>query len=492
MPEIPKTFQTAINWIGGQSRFTFPVRAAYLYDLVYQVADAYIGGKGLADEELSRKSIGKKLAYLENDPNEELKKALRTFRKQRLRCERRDSITEDLFESLQVAASHVLEFAGVGEGKFESRVPLGVETVNSVSIETVEGYRSFDILHADVLEVPADLVIISTHANPEEPPSGQLVHALKKKGVEIDPNLIFQVVDKDTMWVCFQEIVCSETCVGSVLTARMKTSRELDNPQAYFDDAVKGIFSSIAALEYLGHRFRVINLPVIYGQRIVDYEAAIGSLLKNALRWLKKSDHAEKVNFVVYSSEDLAVWDSALNQAMGRSLVAAGSDEVLKGMVKELAHQLSVTQESAFSSAIVPLQQALSKPDSICIENICVFGRKLCELLSLHLVERHNLKLSPILLNNIETLRESKIVAPWICSYMHSLRIFGNETVHTRSSVKYVPKSLDQNDLIASLSAIKSLLAFWNGQIVDTENTREEGEQGAALDGDSAALHPRQ
>lgn len=231
MTEIPKTFQTAIDWIVGQSKTTFPERTAYLYDLIYQAADEYIVGKGLADEDLSRKSLGKKLAYLENDPNEELKKALKAFRKQRLRCERKNSITEELFTSLQVSASQVLKFAEVGEDEFVSRVPLGVETVNTVSIETIDGYRYFHILHADVFSVPADLTIISTHANPKEKPSGQLIHALQKKGVFIDPERILLVIDKDSMWTCFQTVTENST-TRAVLTARMKSSRHLEDPQS--------------------------------------------------------------------------------------------------------------------------------------------------------------------------------------------------------------------------------------------------------------------
>lgn len=447
-------------------------KAAYLFDLAYQAVDEYLTRAGLTSDksDVSRKSLGQRLSLLENDNNEEFKKAIKAFRSLRLRCERKPALSIELFRELQVGALNVVEAAAVGSNQFESRVPLGVHTVNSVSIETVEGYRYFHILHADVFRVPADLTIISTHANPEMPPSGLLVQALRKKGITVDPELIFQVTDRNTLWTCFQEVKADD-CVRAVLTARMRSSRHIEEPAVYFENAVKAIFSSIASLEYLGHRFRTINLPLIYGQRIVDYEAAIESLLRNALTWLKKSDHTEKVNFVVHRSDELQAWDSALNRVLGRSLVAAGSDQVLQGLVKELGHQMAEKSASPLAGAIIPLQQALVKTDSICIENVCVFGRKLCELISSELIRRHKLKLGAMLLNNIETLRQAKVVAPWICSYLHSLRIFGNETVHTRSAVKYVPKSLDQNDLIAALSAIKSLLAFWTNEALNPESS---------------------
>ena len=204
----------------------------------------------------------------------------------RLRCERTPLLTQDLIRNLQAAAALVIDAAELEKRPFVSRVPVGKRVVNSVSIETMQGYRYFEILHADALSVLSDVLIISTHANPSTAPSGQLVQALRKIGIKIDPEQVFQVISKERMWSCFH-VGGSDAPVRAVLTARMKGSSDLEDPQRYFDLAIQGIFSSIAGLEYLGHRFRVINLPLIYGQRIVDYQAAVESLLRNALIWLK-------------------------------------------------------------------------------------------------------------------------------------------------------------------------------------------------------------
>jgi hypothetical protein len=463
VPDKPSTFETAVDDIATRADLDLHQRADVLYDLVYQVADEYIIGRRFGGDEVARQSLGKKLAYLEKDPNEELKKALKRFRAHRLKCERKAALTEDMIAALQAAASQVVRASGLGNREFISRVPIGTRTINSVSIDSPRGYRYFHILHADVFSVPADLTIISTHADPTTPPQGQLVNALQKRGISIDPTRILLVVDRDTMWTCFQAVGDHDT-VRAVLTARMKTSRRLADPQAYFDTAIRGIFSSVASLEYLGNRFRTINLPVIYGQRIVDYQAAIESLLRHSLVWLRKSDYTESVNFVVYSSDELGAWNSAMNVTLGRSLVAAGSNEVLKGMTREVIEQLPALTGGTLSPVVEPLLQALSTPDRICVQNVCVFGRKLCELMCADLLRRREYAVSGDLCSNIERLRENVIVAPWICAYMHSLRIFGNETVHERSAAKYVPKSLDHNDLVAALSAVKSLLAFWRGQ----------------------------
>jgi len=485
MVNVPKftTFSDSIEVIASSTTLNSSEKITFLCEIVYKIVDEFILLQdSLVDKKvLSKKSIGKKISYINPESSGNIIEALSKFRTLRLRFAHCNVVTNDQIDHLLAQALEVIEVSGLGNLSFFTSMPLGVTTVNSVSIETSDGYRYFNILHADVLSVPGDLTVISTHANTEASPSGQIVNALKKKGIKIDPENIFQVIEKNSMWTCFQEF-SGDVPIKAILTARMKASKHLAEPEVFFDKAVKGIFASIAALEYLGHRFQVINIPLIYGSRIRDYQAAIESLLSNALVWLKKSDFTEAINFVIYSSEELTEWDFALNRILGRSVVAAGSDQVLKGIVKELSHQLANTSDEVLAGAIVPLQQSLEKTENICIQSVCIFGRKLCELLASAFIVKSNLKLSGDLCSNIERLGKNKIVAPWICSYMHSLRIFGNETVHGKSVVKYLPKKLNKNDLVATLSAINSLLAFWNTDVRSATSTVVDKESNSYIE----------
>ena len=472
MNDSPVTFQAAIDGFRQLADYGCDERASYLFDLVDQAVDGYIVSRGRWQETLAGKSLGKKIAVLDNEKDEDLKSAVKRFRSLRLKILKSPRFTDEMIAGLKSAAAKVVSTAGAEERTFSCRVPLGSKIVNSVSIETIGGFRYFHILHADVFSVPADLTVISTHANATEPPSGQLVSALKKRGIEIDPEKVFQIIENGSTWTCFQPVQGYEN-VHAILTARIKASRGRDDPTEFFDRAVKGIFTSLAALEYLGHRFQTVNMPVIYGQRIVDYQGAIRSLVQNSLTWLKKSDHTECINFVVYSSDELEQWNTALNSCLGRSMIAAGSNEVLAGMTHEVIIELEALPDSSINTALEPLRRALSARDKICVQSVCIFGRKMCELVCCQLLEKQSLKASNDLCSNIERLRESKIAAPWICSYMHSLRIFGNETVHERSEVKYLPRTLGQNDLLAALTAVRAVLAFW--RLVSTGQNGDRG-----------------
>ena len=65
------------------------------------------------------------------------------------------------------------------------------------------------------------------------------------------------------------------------------------------------------------------------------------------------------------------------------------------------------------------------------------------------------------LLGDIEALYKTNKVAPWIISYFHSLRGFGNEGVHFKGNVPYTPNKLQTGDLTAILCSISRVLTYW-------------------------------
>ena len=69
------------------------------------------------------------------------------------------------------------------------------------------------------------------------------------------------------------------------------------------------------------------------------------------------------------------------------------------------------------------------------------------------------------LFKKIETLHNRNI-AQWISSYMHVLRIFGNESAHERNTHR-MPSELTENDFIISLFCLNRVLQFW----LDTKTT---------------------
>ena len=72
------------------------------------------------------------------------------------------------------------------------------------------------------------------------------------------------------------------------------------------------------------------------------------------------------------------------------------------------------------------------------------------------------------LLNSIEKLRKTGMIAPWVSSYMNGLRVVGNKSVHPAHKIpKYLPQQLGSADLVTTMSAARCLLDFWDQHIVE-------------------------
>ncbi|MDP6946974.1 MAG: hypothetical protein QF464_22685, partial [Myxococcota bacterium] len=52
-------------------------------------------------------------------------------------------------------------------------------------------------------------------------------------------------------------------------------------------------------------------------------------------------------------------------------------------------------------------------------------------------------------------------VSPWIRSYMHTLRIFGNEGAHHKDDDERFPRALTEKDLALCLFCVLRVLSFW-------------------------------
>ena len=98
----------------------------------------------------------------------------------------------------------------------------------------------------------------------------------------------------------------------------------------------------------------------------------------------------------------------------------------------------------------------------MCIRDRGVLARRLIEFVVDDLIRSTGGTPGIDLFQKIETLHNRNI-AQWISSYMHVLRIFGNESAHERNKDR-VPSELTENDFIISLFCLNRVLQFWLDQ----------------------------
>jgi hypothetical protein len=206
-------------------------------------------------------------------------------------------------------------------------------------------------------------------------------------------------------------------------------------------------------------------MPVIRGHYMknkTEYIELANLLLITSAKWLKKSEVTTEINIGVYYNDEIPQWNEAMNNALGRASI--NKDHLIIEICKDLSNIIDKHLDSALSDALKPLKNYLHQSAEIGIESIFIQGRKLVELMVSDLAKKNNLKIGGELMSNIEKFREMKM-APWLLSYMHTLRVFGNEGVHVRLDGKtYTPNNLSKSDLINGLAAIRALLIFWDEQ----------------------------
>ncbi|MBK9387707.1 MAG: DUF4145 domain-containing protein [Planctomycetes bacterium] len=333
--------------------------------------------------------------------------------------------------------------------------------INAVSVETPQGLRTFELYAGDIFADASDLLVISASPREERAPAGSLVEQLRDQ-YGLEPDLSHSLVSFGDL-AAFVQKGNESTPFGDLLTMRIPPPRSQLDPVEFYDRAIRLTFAAVASLEFLGKRYPRVSLPILVRQGIDAYAPAVHSLLRHAIAWLRQSRHTCAIGYYVYHPEELDAWDGAMNACLGRTFVDAHGDSVLNGLCRGIVGALdggALTGGLADLSA--SLRRALADPERLCVQTIAAFGRKLAELLTEQLCREFELSPGRDLMANIEALRTSGALAPWISSYLHLLRVFGNEAVHAQASRRrIVPSQLAPEDLLSLVSAVAALLRFW-------------------------------
>lgn len=89
------------------------------------------------------------------------------------------------------------------------------------------------------------------------------------------------------------------------------------------------------------------------------------------------------------------------------------------------------------------------------------FGREVAEFVVNSLCVQHGIALKWGLADNIKALGAAKIIAPWIIVHFDTLRAHGNSAVHVSQKDRFVPPTLEDEDLLSVLISLLRVLLFW-------------------------------
>ena len=429
-----------------------------ILDSMVQVIEAY--GKTQYGDELSSRSFGELEAYLRKHEHFDIADQLSEIRAFRKTISIRDPEEKRLMELRQLVIQ-LIEDSGLSHVQHKYRIRYIPVLKNSTGIESSHGFSRFNLYHGSISHIPCSTLIISA-SQEGDALDGQVLNALKwRYDLPAESQLSLKIQNIGEIKV-FDTAVLDSHFDHLIILAAHQGKGVLSNSDCI--EFYKNTFGLLNYLNFTDYDLKDVAMSFLFGNRMEQKTIGIQSLIIESLNWLKQSKNTKAMHCSVLHIEEMELCNNEMNQSLNRaSLNDASIDPVLKELKSEIRNLLDDHREGLLQDAIKPLIHSLSSKEGLNIELICTFSRTLCELIVREVGKKINVKTSGDLLSSIEHLRSSGHISPWVASYMHSVRIMGNKSVHpSKSPPKYIPNKLDESDLMSSLIAIKALLNFWD------------------------------
>lgn len=426
-----------------------------ILDSMVQAIEEY--GKQMFGEELSSRSFGELEAYLRDKKRNDLAEQLNVIRSHRKTISIRNPEESKLIE-LRKLIIELIDDLQLKNLEHKYRIRYIPEMKNSTGIESQNGFCRFNLYHGSISHIVCNTLIISASIDDLDL-DGQVLNALKwRYNLPSTSTASYQFSDSGQIQV-FNTTELDTLFDTLIILCVSEQEGVLKN--SLCTDYYQNTFGVLNQLAFMGFNLKHVGMSFLFGNRIEDKELGIQSLILESLNWLKQSRGIDSMHCSLLHIDEMELCNQEMNQTLNRSSID-DTDPVLQELRSEIRDLLEDHKTGLLRDAIKPLIHALSSKEGLNIELVCTFSRTLCELIVREAGKKKSIKTSGDLLNSIENLRSSGCISPWIASYMHSVRIMGNKSVHpSKSPPKYIPSKLDESDLMSSLIAIKALLNFW-------------------------------
>lgn len=342
------------------------------------------------------------------------------------------------------------------------------KVLNQLVIDVPQGTRTFFLNFGDMLLDDSDMWIVTVYDNPDIGTYGDFKFGIEEHfGLHTWEEKRILTLDNEG-WVGRLQTGEANVQAPVILPVHTRTQEEEPVTLEDYEHYVKGAFSAVSALEFQGMIIRSIALPVLVRKGINDlYSEATEILIKYATKFLKQSSNVETIRYYVYHEhqEDAKHWNEAFDRVLGRVFIDASKDGIIESLRKEIITVIESFPKGndTWDSTLRTLKDSLTNSSGIRPESIGTYGRKLAEIISNDLCTKEHIELDRKLTNNIRKLDENHLLISWFNQYLHTLRIFGNASVHTTEGTKpkYGPKKIQPEDLLVLLASLLRVLKFY-------------------------------
>jgi len=343
---------------------------------------------------------------------------------------------------------------------------------NVVGIETEKGFKSIELAHGDLMHLKQDIdiLVFSALQYSYEPLRGTLIEAIENKlNVNIYKLSKDPFIDLRASFHSWIHPIVDTTCNYKFLLCAEAPQISSPKPVDFANKMIEGLFMMLSVLEAKGITVKSIALPLLgSGSQGIDTALTIREIIDQSYSFFQRTNSLEKILIVERNENYVNKLSSYMDDHLGRKNMIIPHTDILKAIKYELnlvidklinKHKKD-NKYRVFLETLFELKQNLTneKPNAVLIG---ISGRKIIEIITtrLHVISKTGSE-NLALFNKINNLYSLKI-AQWIQSYMHILRIIGNETAHYQDNQNRKPLNLYPSDLTISLFCLKRVLDFW-------------------------------
>ncbi|MDO5411718.1 MAG: DUF4145 domain-containing protein [Lachnospiraceae bacterium] len=346
--------------------------------------------------------------------------------------------------------------------RFENRF------INSYEFTTPYGEKCFELYQGDLIQFdePIDVLIVSSFQSDYEPFRGTLIGALWEQ-LDISVKRLSQkpfidLREEKGIWVSqklqngpFQYLMCVEF---------LKFYAAPTEP-ALLDQRLQSMFSCLQLLQSFSPSICTAAMPLIgTGDQQISPSAILSILFQHGATSLPHCTNLQKIYIIERTKDKISEISAAMDQVLGRKgqqIVNVFRDleslETLENIQKLIISLVHVRKNLRKNKTISRLVECISQQEARYLD-IAILSRRIIELM---LKEINPASQKKSLYKQIQDFGSKNIAANWIISYMHIVRILGNEQAHEDLNQGKLPCEIMVTDQRIMLHCLEQLFNFW-------------------------------
>lgn len=333
-----------------------------------------------------------------------------------------------------------------------------MERFNVVGFESPFGYKTLELLHGDLTRMDArvDLMVISLFQRDYLPTPNSLVEAFDNSFdstvAELRHGTPLDLSEGLGLWIS------SELASGST---RRILGLEMEGTGVDLSDALDNLFAGVTLFGAKKIPVESVAMPLIAtGYQAVDPEEVMEEFLERVEPFLVQSPHTNRLLIVEIDRKKAELLSEGMNTVLKRPDIGLPRTDLIDGVRSGIVNALDrawTDLPAQYRDLIGDVRGTLNRPDPKSYE-IGVAFRRIAEAVTRAALPDDA---APNLYQKIEQLHKHGY-AKWIITYLHVLRVFGNEAAHESApQTPQTPVAVQDADLVVCLVCGHRILEFW-------------------------------